>query len=113
MSGFDVGGVYTAEILAPNDVGNLPEHAELSGKFLKFLREFRLGEFFVYRDQLLQNLQVRQHVVEIELDHLTAFDETLTNHITNRPTDVLPIVRLLFDCIFFPFVSSSLTLFFL
>ena len=44
-------------------------------------------------DRLRANLLAKQHVLEIELEHLIAFNEELANRLSDNPADALPLVR--------------------
>lgn len=86
-----------------------------------FVQQFRQGESFIYRqvvsfhhlkqgkllsitfelimswcrDRLRANLLAKQYVLEIDLDHLIAFNEELSNRIRETPGEIIPLVRLL------------------
>ena len=45
------------------------------------------------RDRLRSNLLAKQYVLEVDLDHLIAYNEELANRIRETPAEVMPLVR--------------------
>lgn len=45
-----------------------------------------------YRDRLRANLLSKQHVLEVDLEHLIAYNEELANRVRETPAEVLPLV---------------------
>jgi len=48
----------------------------------------------LYRDKLRANLLLKQHQLEVDLRHVGLYNDELAHAIQDRPTDVLPLVRL-------------------
>lgn len=44
-------------------------------------------------DKLRGNILLKQHVLEIDLRHVSLFNDELAHVIQDRPADVLPLVR--------------------
>lgn len=63
-------------------------------KFKAFFRNFQNQSVYVYRDQLKNNLSVDQYFVEVKVEDLGAFDETLCTNFIDNPSFFLPLVRL-------------------
>jgi DNA replication licensing factor MCM5 len=47
------------------------------------------------RDRLRSNLLAKQYVLEVDLDHLIAYNEELANRIRETPAEIMPLVRTL------------------
>ncbi|KAI9341271.1 MCM2/3/5 family-domain-containing protein [Zopfochytrium polystomum] len=57
----------------------------------EFVLDFRLGNDYFYRDQINSNIMMKQYFLEVNLAHLSSFDEDLSNYLKERPADVLPL----------------------
>ncbi|KAJ3121152.1 minichromosome maintenance protein 5 [Nowakowskiella sp. JEL0407] len=91
--GWDAGQVYQANVFQGENLGNEqgPPKAIVETNFLNFLRNFRLDNSFLYRDQLSQNLIIKQHFIEVDFSHIVSYDEELANHLKDRPAEYLPL----------------------
>lgn len=49
------------------------------------------------RDKLRGNLLLKQHLLEVDLRHVSLYNDELAHAIQDRPSDVLPLVRVLFS----------------
>jgi hypothetical protein len=66
--------------------GNRPGDFELSGavarmKFREFFRNYRIGNVYHYREALLRHWTQGLHFIEVDLAHVTEFDEILLNNL--------------------------------
>ncbi|EAU93404.1 ATP dependent DNA helicase [Coprinopsis cinerea okayama7 len=91
MSGFDQGRIYTASVhtLAPPTGPDTPSETEQL--LFDFLSKFRIGEEFIYRDKLRANLLLKLYLLEIDLRHVSLFNDELAHAIQDRPGDILPL----------------------
>ncbi|KAJ1565341.1 minichromosome maintenance protein 5, partial [Nowakowskiella sp. JEL0078] len=90
--GWDAGQIYQAGVLPAENIADagLPR-ATVELLFLNFLRNFRLDNSFLYRDQLRQNLTIKQYFMEIDFSHLITFNEELAYHLRDKPAENLPL----------------------
>ncbi|TFK41310.1 MCM-domain-containing protein [Crucibulum laeve] len=90
MSGFDANNVYTVSV---HSVEPPPQDSpsETEKLLVDFLMSFRVGGEFVYRDKLRANLLLKQHLIEVDLRHVSLFNDELAHAIQDRPADVLPL----------------------
>ena len=80
------GGMYDDE------EDDTPEDVLMAkNKLREFIRNFRNGNIFPYREQLLQRWRKRETFLEIDLAHLQEYDSGLLSKVTEKPTDYLPI----------------------
>lgn len=73
---FDEGGVFYSDqqrAEAEQAEGESPTTARI--KYREFIRTFRDGETFVYREALRQAVSLNQSVLEVDLDHVMAWDD--------------------------------------
>ncbi|KAF5288491.1 hypothetical protein FQA39_LY15420 [Lamprigera yunnana] len=61
-------------------------------KFKEFIRQFHSDNFnYKYRDTLKRNYNLGQYYLEVNLEDLGSFNETLAEKIVKQPTEHLPI----------------------
>ncbi|KAJ1536416.1 minichromosome maintenance protein 5, partial [Cladochytrium tenue] len=65
--------------------------ANVTARLEAFLTEFRIGNNYVYRDHLRQNLIINEYYLEVDRAHLASFDDTLAGFLTEKPSVVLPL----------------------
>ena len=73
---FDESGIFYSDQQRPGaeqDESQSPTAARI--KYREFVRTFRDGETFVYRDALRQAVSLNQPVLEVDLDHVMAWDD--------------------------------------
>jgi hypothetical protein len=85
---FDEGGIFYSDQQrgdADQADGESPMAARI--KYREFIRTFRDGESFVYRDALRQAVSLNSPVLEIDLDHVMAWDDGATpaKHFLDSP----------------------------
>ncbi|KAB0790340.1 hypothetical protein PPYR_02088 [Photinus pyralis] len=94
MEGFDNAGIFFSDNFAPEDNQN-DVQTNLQGikkKFKSFLREFHTDNFnYTYRDTLKRNYNMQNYYLEVNLEDLGSFNETLADKILKQPTEHLPI----------------------
>ncbi|KAF9459421.1 MCM2/3/5 family-domain-containing protein [Collybia nuda] len=91
MSGFDANNIYTVSV-HDNPSGPSPElPSETEKLLLDFLLQYRVGGEFIYRDKLRGNLLLKQHLLEVDLRHISLYNDELAHAIQDRPSDVLPL----------------------
>ena len=91
-SAFDEGGIFYSD----QQRGDAEQSSEESPaaarvKYREFIRTFRDGEEFVYRDMLRQAVSLNQPVLEVNLDHVMAWDDVLADDLLQRPAFHLPL----------------------
>lgn len=57
----------------------------------EFVRNFRLGSDFLYRNQLLQRYRRGQYWLEINIGHLHDYEARLLKHLQDQPAEYLPV----------------------
>ena len=73
---FDEGGVfYSDQQRGDGELNESESPTAARIKYREFVRTFRDGETFVYRDALRQAVSLNQPVLEVDLDHVMAWDD--------------------------------------
>ncbi|KNC50614.1 MCM5 minichromosome maintenance deficient 5 [Thecamonas trahens ATCC 50062] len=86
-TGFDAGQIFTSDQeLVPRSAASL-QPSDARAKFLNFIRNFRDGNVFTYRDQLRANYVLRKYQLEVQLEHLKAYDEALADTLVEAPAE--------------------------
>ncbi|KAF9498074.1 MCM-domain-containing protein [Pleurotus eryngii] len=91
MSGFDANNVYTVSVHDLPAASSPDSPAETEKLLLEFLVQYRVGGEFIYRDKLRANLLLKQYVLEVDLRHISLFNDELAHAIQDRPADILPL----------------------
>jgi len=98
MSDFDQGGIFFSDQSANNGVGSgsqpagaeyLPNAAGL--KYREFIRYFRVEDAYTYRTLLDTALGQRTYLLDVDIDHLIAFDARLATDLLHRPAVHMPL----------------------
>ncbi|GEQ66604.1 hypothetical protein JCM33374_g267 [Metschnikowia sp. JCM 33374] len=64
---------------------------EVTKAFRNFILEFRLNNSFIYRDQLRENLLIKNYYLRVNSEHLIGFNEELNKKLTDSPSDMVPL----------------------
>ncbi|KAJ3386334.1 minichromosome maintenance protein 5 [Lobulomyces angularis] len=87
--GWDAPNIQRTSVLPGQE--NKETRTAIKTKFMDFVRGFSLSNVYIYRDQLRQNLIMKQYFLEIDLLHLSSFDEVLSQALKGKPNELLPL----------------------
>ncbi|KAI6045030.1 MCM-domain-containing protein [Pisolithus marmoratus] len=90
MSGFDANHVFSVSVRDRPAVPSTETPSQVEKLLLDFLLQYRVGEEFVYRDKLRANLLLKQYQLEVDLRHLSLYNDELAHVMQDRPADILP-----------------------
>ncbi|XP_018397392.1 PREDICTED: DNA replication licensing factor Mcm5 [Cyphomyrmex costatus] len=95
MEGFDDPGIFFSDNFAVDESHENRVNLQHSKKkFKEFIRQFHEGNFnYKYRDILKRNYNLGQYWMEINLEDLAAFDESLAEKIQKLPTEYLSVLE--------------------
>ena len=99
MGEWDAGHVYAvpqglrAAGAGGRGAGGALSNSDVEEATKRFIRDFRVGTVFIYRERLLNNAQQGRYHLEIDLEHLKNFSEELHDVITKQPAQYLENVR--------------------
>ncbi|CAF1617500.1 unnamed protein product, partial [Adineta ricciae] len=96
MAGFDDVGVFFSDNFGADnnnefDNENDLNRASIKKKFKMFIREFHINNLFIYREMLRRNYNSRRYWIDIELRHLSDYDDNLCDHLKKQPAELLPL----------------------
>ena len=84
--------IYTTEVHAGEDDSNNNDVA-IQQNFSHFLRTFTLDKVNIYREQLIQCIHDTNPYIEIDLDHLSAYNDSLGHTFFDRPAHCLQLME--------------------
>lgn len=87
---FDRPEVYSAPVLQGEST-NDDHNTEIIKSFKNFILEFRLDSHFLYRDQLRNNLLVKNYSLTVDMEHLIGYNEDVYKRLSDEPSDVVPL----------------------
>jgi len=95
MEGFDDPGVFFSDNFSDSQQGDGSiNNVAVKKKFLKFIKEFKEGNFaFKYRDGLKRNYLRRDYSLEIAFEDLAGFDEQLADKLKQAPALMLSLLE--------------------
>lgn len=87
---FDRPDVYSAAVLPPAESEH-DTNQEIVNAFKNFILEFRVGTDFVYRNQLRENLLVKEYALTVDSEHLIGYNENLNKSLMDEPAELVPL----------------------
>ncbi|KIM48342.1 hypothetical protein M413DRAFT_440069 [Hebeloma cylindrosporum] len=91
MSGFDANRVYSVSVHDLPAAATPDSPSETEKLLVDFILQFRVGGEFIYRDKLRGNILLKQHILEVDLRHVSIYHDELAHAIQDKPADVLPL----------------------
>ena len=91
---WDTGAVTYSnqDLAAGNDDGSVAvTRQSIKQRFREFIRNFRRGNNFVYRNQLLQRWRKRDFHLNIDLQDVLSYDSELNDVIQRSPNEYVPL----------------------
>jgi DNA replication licensing factor MCM5 len=67
--------------------------SKAKNRFREFIRNFRSGNLYPYRDQLLHRFRKQENYLEVNLGDLNRYDSVLQNELQQKPNEYLPILE--------------------
>ncbi|KAI9707804.1 MAG: minichromosome maintenance protein 5 [Candelina mexicana] len=83
--------VYSLSVLAPDQDSSEDSRKHVEAQLRDFVLEFRLDNAFIYRDQIRENVLVKQYYCDIDIAHLISYNEELAHKLTTEPADIIPL----------------------
>ncbi|CAG5130699.1 unnamed protein product [Candidula unifasciata] len=92
--GFDDAGIFYSDNFGPDDQTDEAQidRQQVKRRFKQFIREFHEGNFsYRYRDQLKRHYNLKQYWLEVDLDDVSSYDESLAEKLLKQPSEHLPL----------------------
>ena len=107
----DQQSVYSLNVLAPDPDASEDSRSQIQYQLREFILEFRLDNAFIYRsvykstreegiddliydcrDQIRENVLVKQYYCDVDVAHLISYNEELAHRLQTQPADIIPLV---------------------
>lgn len=82
--------IFSAQVL-PGEEPQDNSFNEVTKAFRNFILEFRLNNLFIYRDQLRENLLIKNYFLRVNSEHLIGFNEELNKKLSDAPSEMVPL----------------------
>lgn len=93
MEAFDDPGIFFSDNFGGDEHDALTVNLRtVKKKFREFLRQFHEGNFnYKYRDLLKRQYNLNQYSLEVNIEDLSTYDETLADSVYKHPSEYLPV----------------------
>ncbi|KIM99584.1 hypothetical protein OIDMADRAFT_104584 [Oidiodendron maius Zn] len=83
--------VYSLSVLPPDYENNDDTRGQVQSQLEQFILQFRLDNAFVYRDQIRENVLLKQYYCDVDVGHLISFNEELAHRLVTEPAEIIPL----------------------
>ncbi|KAF3155444.1 minichromosome maintenance protein 5 [Orbilia oligospora] len=87
----DRASVYSFPVLQSEYDESHESNTQIERQFAQFILTFKLGNSFVYRDQLQENVLIKRFCLDVDVAHLISFSEELADALATEPAEKLPL----------------------
>ncbi|KAK3044876.1 hypothetical protein LTS18_000120, partial [Coniosporium uncinatum] len=60
-------------------------------QLVDFILDFHLDNVFIYRDQIRENVLVKQYHCDVDIAHLISYNEELAHQLNTNPAEIIPL----------------------
>ncbi|CZR56815.1 probable cell division control protein nda4 [Phialocephala subalpina] len=82
--------VYSLSVLPP-EYENEDTRGQIQTQLEQFILQFRLDNAFIYRDQVRENVLLKQYYCDVDVGHLISFNEELAHRLVTEPAEIIPL----------------------
>ncbi|EPE33762.1 Nucleic acid-binding protein [Glarea lozoyensis ATCC 20868] len=83
--------VYSLSVLPPDYDNEQDTRGQVQAQLEQFILQFRLDNAFIYRDQIRENVLLKQYYCDVDVGHLISFNEELAHRLTTEPAEIIPL----------------------
>ncbi|KAI4107032.1 MAG: hypothetical protein LQ339_002728 [Xanthoria mediterranea] len=83
--------VFSLSVLPPDPDALDDSRSQIQAQLRNFVLEFRLDNAFIYRDQIRENVLVKQYYCDVDIAHLISYNEELAHKLQTEPADTIPL----------------------
>jgi DNA replication licensing factor MCM5 len=65
--------------------------SDIENKLMHFVKETKVDDVFIYREQLRSNALRGLYFLRVQMDHLIAFDETIVTYLRDDPNNTIKV----------------------
>ncbi|KAI1004201.1 DNA replication licensing factor [Podosphaera aphanis] len=82
--------VYSLSVLPP-EYNDDDTRGQIQTQLERFILQFRLDNVFIYRDQIRENVLLKQYFCDVDVGHLISFNEELAHRLVTEPAEIIPL----------------------
>ncbi|KAF7914432.1 uncharacterized protein EAF01_000838 [Botrytis porri] len=83
--------VFSLSVLPPEYGDNEDTRGQVQSQLEQFLLQFRIDNAFIYRDQIRENVLLKQYFCDVDVGHLISFNEELAHRLATEPAEIIPL----------------------
>ncbi|KAG9234687.1 MCM2/3/5 family-domain-containing protein [Amylocarpus encephaloides] len=83
--------VYSLSVLPPDYDNEQDTRGQIQVQLEQFILQFRLENAFIYRDQIRENVLLKQYYCDVDVGHLISFNEELAHRLVTEPAEIIPL----------------------
>jgi DNA replication licensing factor MCM5 len=87
----DSRSAYSLSVLSAHPDETSEPRTELQSKLREFILAFQIDGIYIYRDQVRENILVKQYFCDVDLSHLISYNEELAHRLTTDPSGTIPL----------------------
>jgi DNA replication licensing factor MCM5 len=87
----DSRSVYSLSVLPPGPENEGQPRTETQARLKDFILAFQLDGAYIYRDQIRENVLIKQYYCDVDIAHLISYNEELAHKLTSDPSDIIPL----------------------
>lgn len=88
---FERADVYATSVLPPQQDSASTLNSEIIKAFKRFILEYRVGNEFIYRNQLRENILSKQFKLTVHSEDLISFHDELHQRLFENPKEIIPL----------------------
>ncbi|KAF4636206.1 hypothetical protein G7Y89_g1869 [Cudoniella acicularis] len=86
--------VFSLSVLPPDYEGTEDTRGQIQAQLEQFILQFRLDNAFIYRDQIRENVLLKQYYCDVDVGHLISFNEELAHRLVTEPAEIIPLFEI-------------------
>lgn len=87
----DSRSTYTLSVLPGSTDPEDHRRTEVQTNLKEFILAFQLDGAYIYRDQIRENVLVKQYYCDVDVAHMISYNEELAHKLTTSPGDIIPL----------------------
>ncbi|KAK5161614.1 minichromosome maintenance protein 5 [Oleoguttula sp. CCFEE 6159] len=83
--------VFSLSLFGEDRSAGQDSRASTQQQLVDFILDFHIDGIFIYRDQIRENVLVKQHYCDVDIAHVLAYNEELAARINSEPAEIIPL----------------------
>ncbi|KAL1645704.1 minichromosome maintenance protein 5 [Diplodia intermedia] len=82
---------YSLSLFGPDRNESENTNSHVQQLLTDFVLDFHIDNVFTYRDQIRENVLIKQYYCDIDIAHLISYNEELAHRLTTTPAEIIPL----------------------